>query len=255
MRDKINKLLYANNVEDVWNIFTRIVADLGYQNVFYAARRFADMPRMWLAEDLEWYSNYPADFQAEQIRDGLLHASPWINWARQNSGMRSADWINTPAAAQYMTPKGAEVLACCERHGVLAGQIVSQLGLSARVTGTVGLNPFVGATQAQADETWKKSGADITTLCAIMHLRINALPRTKGAGVLTTRQREVIEWAAYGKTIVEIAEILGVTPATVEKHLRLAREALGVHSTAQAVLKAHIKNQIFVEEPVRYKAR
>ncbi len=64
-----------------------------------------------------------------------------------------------------------------------------------------------------------------------------------------------MEWAANGKTTSEIAEILGVTPTTVEKHLRLARESLGVNSTAQAVLKAHLRHQIFSDGPVIPKKR
>jgi hypothetical protein len=40
--------------------------------------------------------------------------------------------------------------------------------------------------------------------------------------------------------------IMGLTSATVEKHLRLAREALAVDTTAQAVLKASFSNQMFV---------
>jgi LuxR family transcriptional regulator len=39
---------------------------------------------------------------------------------------------------------------------------------------------------------------------------------------------------------------MGLTAATVEKHLRLAREALDVDTTAQAVLKASFQNQIFL---------
>ena len=43
-----------------------------------------------------------------------------------------------------------------------------------------------------------------------------------------------------------IGTLMGLTPATVEKHLRLARQALSVETTAQAVLKAAYQNQIFV---------
>ena len=39
---------------------------------------------------------------------------------------------------------------------------------------------------------------------------------------------------------------MGLTAATVEKHLRLARESMGVETTAQAVLKAAFTNQMFV---------
>ena len=65
---------------------------------------------------------------------------------------------------------------------------------------------------------------------------------------LTGRQREALEWVGEGKTTQDIATIMGLTQATVEKHLRLAREALGVETTAQAVLKASYQNQIFVIE-------
>jgi LuxR family transcriptional regulator len=46
----------------------------------------------------------------------------------------------------------------------------------------------------------------------------------------------------------DIATIMGLTPATVEKHLRLAREALNVDTTAQAVLKAALQNQMFISD-------
>ena len=66
--------------------------------------------------------------------------------------------------------------------------------------------------------------------------------------MLTNRQREVLEWVGDGKTTQDIATIMDLTPATVEKHLRLARESLDVETTAQAVLKASFQNQIFLLE-------
>ena len=39
---------------------------------------------------------------------------------------------------------------------------------------------------------------------------------------------------------------MGLQPATVEKHLRLARETLNVETTAQAVLKASVQNQMYL---------
>ncbi|CRL11354.1 hypothetical protein NIT7321_02209 [Phaeobacter italicus] len=41
---------------------------------------------------------------------------------------------------------------------------------------------------------------------------------------------------------------MGLTTATVEKHLRLAREALSVETTAHAVLKAALHNQMYTME-------
>ncbi len=75
------------------------------------------------------------------------------------------------------------------------------------------------------------------------------LPLSTARKSLTNRQREALEWVGDGKTTQDIATIMGLTPATIEKHLRLAREALDVETTAQAVLKASFQNQIFVLEP------
>ena len=46
-----------------------------------------------------------------------------------------------------------------------------------------------------------------------------------------------------------VALLMAVSPAMVEKHLRLAREALSVDTTAQAVAKAALMNLIFQRDP------
>ena len=81
-----------------------------------------------------------------------------------------------------------------------------------------------------------------------MHLKVISLPYNNLRCKLTRRQRQVLEWVGDGKTMQDIATIMGLTSATVEKHLRLARAALDVDTTAQAVLKASFQNQIFTFE-------
>ena len=62
---------------------------------------------------------------------------------------------------------------------------------------------------------------------------------------LTKRQRETLQWAADGKTMQDTAFLMGLTTATVKKHLRLARIAMNVDTTAQAVIKATTNNEIY----------
>ncbi|MBD3764580.1 MAG: hypothetical protein IE927_07545 [Rhodobacterales bacterium] len=78
------------------------------------------------------------------------------------------------------------------------------------------------------------------------HLKMTSLPLPTARRALTDRQREALEWVADGKTTQDIALLMGVSTAMVEKHLRLAREALDVETTAHAVAKAAMLNQIFV---------
>ncbi len=82
----------------------------------------------------------------------------------------------------------------------------------------------------------------------VAHLKILSLPYVGPTRNLTKRQLEALHWVGDGKTTADIALLMGLTPATVEKHLRLARDVLNVETTAQAVLKAALHKQMFVVE-------
>jgi LuxR family transcriptional regulator, activator of conjugal transfer of Ti plasmids len=55
---------------------------------------------------------------------------------------------------------------------------------------------------------------------------------------LSDRERSCLFWVKSGKTYEEIAEILHVSPKTVEAYLRSSRTKLGVGNTLTAVVKA-----------------
>ena len=55
---------------------------------------------------------------------------------------------------------------------------------------------------------------------------------------LTPRETEVLSWVAKGKTNRDIADILGMSPRTVNKHLEHIFEKLGVETRSAATAKA-----------------
>jgi DNA-binding CsgD family transcriptional regulator len=55
---------------------------------------------------------------------------------------------------------------------------------------------------------------------------------------LTNREREVLSWVARGKTNVEVADLLGMAPATVRKHLEHIYDKLGVTTRTAAAIRA-----------------
>lgn len=55
---------------------------------------------------------------------------------------------------------------------------------------------------------------------------------------LTPREAEVLSWVAKGKTNRDVAEILGMSPRTVNKHLEHVFEKLGVETRAAAAALA-----------------
>ncbi len=57
-------------------------------------------------------------------------------------------------------------------------------------------------------------------------------------GILTQRQRDILDWVKEGKTNFEIAAITGISENTVRTHLKRIFMKLEVHSKAQAVAAA-----------------
>lgn len=76
-------------------------------------------------------------------------------------------------------------------------------------------------------------------------------PATGGAppppcGVLTPREREVLQLLAEGKSNKEVATILGISVKTAETHRANVMHKLGLHSTAELVRYA-LRNRIATE--------
>jgi DNA-binding CsgD family transcriptional regulator len=62
-------------------------------------------------------------------------------------------------------------------------------------------------------------------------------PASAAGATLTPREREVLQWAGAGKTNLEIAAILDMSPRTVEKHFEHVFEKLGVETRTAAVMR------------------
>lgn len=211
--------------------------DYGFEHTLYAAR-FLALPATVMQEDTEIFSNYPRDFvEALQTRRPI-NGTGISGWSLQNSGSIALHEL----VAIHSTDPLAEMLVT---HHLQAGRLISLKDRVLRSHGAVMINPFSKATPEDTESRWSKAHHEIGVLSWVMHMRMATILRRRANTHLTSRQREVLEWSSAGKTVAEIATILGVTPATIEKHLRLARDSLGAGNTAQAILKAHLTHQLF----------
>ncbi|HEY0819537.1 MAG TPA: helix-turn-helix transcriptional regulator, partial [Rhizobacter sp.] len=66
----------------------------------------------------------------------------------------------------------------------------------------------------------------------------DAAPSRLSIASLTPRETEVLSWVAKGKTNRDVADILGMSPRTVNKHLEHVFEKLGVETRAAAAALA-----------------
>ncbi|WP_347313621.1 helix-turn-helix transcriptional regulator [Defluviimonas sp. SAOS-178_SWC] len=242
----LERVMEATSIEDIWSLHLEKMAGYGFTRMLYGFTRFRTSNSFGNADDVLVLSNHPESYLTEFVQSGLYNNAPMVKWAAANEGACSWRLIGEMAASNTMTPTEKRVLELNHKYDIKAGYSISFRDVSVRAKGAIGLCARPGMRQHEVDAVWDDFGREITVINNVTHLRITAMPFASSRRALTPRQREALEWVGDGKTMQDIATIMGLTPATVEKHLRLAREALDVETTAQAVLKASFQNQIFI---------
>jgi DNA-binding CsgD family transcriptional regulator len=71
-----------------------------------------------------------------------------------------------------------------------------------------------------------------------MRVLLPDTPQPAPAQRLTRREVEVLNWTKEGKSAWAVGQILGMSEATVQSHLRNVRRKMGVSSKHQAILRA-----------------
>jgi DNA-binding CsgD family transcriptional regulator len=246
----LDAITSASTIEALWAVHTEQMAHYGFDRLLYGFTRYRSGTSYGDPEDWVVLTNHAPAYMRAYIDEGLYYHAPMIRWASENDGACSWRWMEDMARRDAFTPSEQRVVEFNRRMGVTAGYTISFRSVSARSKGAIALTASPGMTQDAVEQVWAQHGADILAMNNVAHLKLLTLPYTgySGARTLTPRQREVLQWVGDGKTTQDIAVLIGLTPATVEKHLRLAREALDVETTAQAVLKAAFYNQMFILE-------
>lgn len=242
----LERVIEAKSIEEIWSLHLAKMAEYGFSRLLYGFTRFRTLNSFGSADDFLVLSNHPEEYLAAFVHSGLYMQAPMVKWAAANEGACSWRLIGELDAAGKLSPVERRIVELNHRYDVRAGYSISFRDVSVRAKGAIGLCAAPGIRQHEVDALWETHGRELIVINNFTHLRITSMPFASSRRALTPRQREALEWVGDGKTTQDIAKIMGLTPATVEKHLRLAREALDVETTAQAVLKASFQNQIFI---------
>ena len=246
MIETLDRLLSSDSVEDAWAVHRHAMEAFGFDWLFYGFTRFKTQSSFGSSDDMLLLSSMPEDYMIRFMKDEMYRHAPMTLWARDNVGVMSWAWVMENFEA--LDAKQLEVVEFNRTYGLTAGYTISFKDAQTRNKGAIALTTGNGASQTDLDAIWRTHGRSINLLNQAAHLKFTSLPLPKSRLRLSDRQREVLEWVGDGKTMQDIGVILGLTQATVEKHLRNAREALDVETTAQAVRKASVQNQIFIVE-------
>lgn len=242
----ITRIANSTSISEVWDQGCVALGWFGLDRLDYGFTRFRHDNAMGDPADALYLTNRSAAEAEAYYDSGLYRRTPMFRWVSENVGVCSWRWAGDQYRAGTLNEDETRATEEILRQGVRAGYSIAFAPTSARSKGAMGMGAPEGMGQDELDEIWASFGDQIQAIANTMHLKITQLPYPVHRRPLTDRQREALEWVADGKTTQDIAMLMEISSAMVEKHLRLAREALSVETTAQAVAKASVLNQIFV---------
>lgn len=244
--ERIEQLILADTIDAVWGLHVEFMAEFGFDRLFYGLSYEAGVTDFVSLDDMMILSNHPQSYLNWFLNEGHFRNSPGLEWSRSNIG--ACLWEELYSPLTDLSDEERAVVARNRKLGITAGVTISLGATPPCGRSLIGLTACPGTKQSEVNAIWKEHGRTILLLNQVAHLKIVTLPRTNLERKLTPRQRSVLKLVGAGKTAPEIACIMGVSTVTVEKHLRLAREELGVETSAQALLKAAVQAQIFLPE-------
>ena len=240
----VKQIVDATSVPQAWQVMRTVVRDFGFDNLLYGTNRLLGPGIFGEKKDTFFLSDLPEDIMGPLWQEELYRTIPVAIWAIQNEGAKSLRHGGNLYHAGILPPEQAKTQKQLTDMGVTSGYVIGFNRPGQPVVSAMAMINF-GRNHDQTEAVWKAHAETIMGYVSIFHLRVNNLPVPIPSKRLTRRQSEVLKWVGAGKTTAEIATILGLSPATIEKHLRQVRDTLGVSTTTQAVLHAQINSQIF----------
>lgn len=235
----------ATTTVEVWAFATEFLAAHGFCRVAYGASHLGRDEKFSDPRNFTYMTNYnSSDSKTNFSLEKHRHTATY-RWLMHNTGAVSWGWSQNEYREGRL--EGEELVAHEQalKIGLSAGYSISFADASPRYRAAVSLGAAPDRTQAEIDAYWQIHGVDIQAFCHMLHLKFRSMPNPTERRPLSPRQREVLQWVAEGKTTQDTAMIMGISPAMVEKHLRLAREVLDVETTAHAIARAAMLNELF----------
>lgn len=252
MLEYLERVLSSDDIDQIWSCHCETMRHYGFDRLLYGFVPFRTQLRKFDESDALILNSHGPLYVDRLGEPDIFVANPILHWLESHEGPLLWSQLNEWASAGLLSQSGRRVLEVKHQLGATAGLTISFGGLSKRALAWISLCAMPGLSQADVDRIWDRNRQELTVLNAATHLKITSLPFPSSVTQLTARQREVLEWVADGKTIADIAELMGLTTATVEKHLRLARETMRVDTTVQATVKALLQKRLFYPvAPVR----
>ena len=245
--ERAERLVQSQSMSEMWVHHLDNMQNFGFDRMIYAATLVSGQKGWGDLDDRLVLTNYPSPVIDAFFKDSLHEEAAKVAHPTRGPGAYSwNDSYNTTGEGQDLSEAEQRHLDLCQQWDITAGYTIWFNGFGQRRKAVIGLCARKDLSQDEVDANWEIFGREVQTLCNIMHLKAATLPAPAHRDLLTSRQRQVLNLIAEGHSVQSVADTINRSPATVEKHLRLAREALNAETTANALRKAAELNQLFL---------
>ncbi len=218
----IDRLDRLSSMDAMMSEMQRVLATFGLE---YCA--FQDLPDTKRSYDeFVICTRVPEEWLKIYLKEEYVRIDPAFRLCR-----RSIDpfiWADAPYDAER-EPRTVEFLRRVADFGLSRGFVIP-VPRQAGGLGVVwfgGINPELNARS--------KTSLHLLALYTFERLRLLHTPSHQEKPLLTSREREVLTWAAQGKSAWEIGEILNIAKRTVDEHIQSTFRKLGAKNRTQAV--------------------
>jgi LuxR family quorum sensing-dependent transcriptional regulator len=176
-------------------------------------------------EDVVLANRWPQDWHSLYVAENYVQDDPAIRYCRRV--VQPFEWNAAPFDPARES-RAAEIVERARDFGLADGYVTPVPSPS----GSLG---SVWVAGRRAFGVRAKAAIHLTSLYTFDRLRALRAPSSRKKPNLTTREREVLNWIASGKSAWEIGEILAISKRTVDEHTQAALRKLGAANRAQAV--------------------
>lgn len=177
------------------------------------------------------YVNYPEAWKSHYRDAGYHRLDPTLTMASRS--IAPVDWRRLQGHPNFQ-----RVFSDARDFGI------GELGVTIPVRGPYGDVGMLHVTRNCSVREWeglmRRTMGELQSAAVHLHdaaMRSDELTRILRRPALSTRETEILQWVAAGKSQQDVADILGIAQRTVEVHLASARDKLSALNTPQAVAR------------------
>lgn len=246
LEDSISSIEACNSLEELRDTLHRIIQDYGF-----SAFTFIDAGQPHL--DVPWYiGTHEPSWERTYLQNDFVHVDPALIRVRRTNTPFNWGSLNLPTWSGRRKPGSVKIMEAAHDHGFHEGLVVpfhfrDKLG-ALHSSSTV----FFWKDRPQwFQKLMQRHNYELHLIMIYWIQRAidvggrefrGAAPFFRSADTadivtLTDRERDVMSWAARGKTLQDTAEILGLSMQTVETHVKNALRKLGASNKTHGAAK------------------